>query len=80
MGLEKLNNLYRDLLLDYANHPKHAQLLPDASRELTLHNTTCGDSLHLTAVIKDQTIAQIGYQATGFSLHHERGGLGQEDQ
>lgn len=68
MGLEKLNNLYRDLLLDYANHPKHAKLLPDASRELTLHNTTCGDSLHLTAVIKDQTIAQIGYQAAGCTI------------
>ena len=68
MGLEKLNNLYRDLLLDYANHPKYAQLLPEVSQEVTLHNTTCGDALHLTALIMDQTIAKIGYQATGCTI------------
>lgn len=66
--LDKLNNLYRQLLLDYAEHPKYAKPLTDATHEVTLHNTTCGDTLMLTAEIEDNVIKRIGYSASGCTI------------
>lgn len=45
MGLSKLNNLYREVILDHADHPHNKGALKDATNAITLNNPTCGDEI-----------------------------------
>ncbi len=36
MGLERLNSLYREVILDHSDHPHHKHALPDATHKITL--------------------------------------------
>ena len=54
LGLSKLNGLYREVILDYADHPHNKGELATTTNAMTLHNPTCGavSYTHLTLPTK----------------------------
>ena len=47
MALTKLDQMYRAVILDEAQHPRHHGTLTDFDHEITVRNPSCGDVLHL---------------------------------
>lgn len=47
MALTKLDQLYRQVILDEAYHPRHHGKLSAPDRSVTLRNPSCGDVLTL---------------------------------
>ncbi|GAA3607529.1 Fe-S cluster assembly sulfur transfer protein SufU [Secundilactobacillus similis] len=71
MGLSKLNNLYREVILDHSDHPHHKHLLNegDATNKITLKNPTCGDVINLEVKLTDDDkIADIGFTGEGCTI------------
>lgn len=61
--MSNLNNLYRQAILEEANHPRHKGKLENKSVEVELRNPTCGDVITLTALIEDNKIKDIALMA-----------------
>ena len=57
MALSKLDNLYRQVILDHSSHPHHHGTLDASSQTIELNNPTCD------GVIKD-----IAFQGSGCSI------------
>jgi nitrogen fixation NifU-like protein len=69
VGLDKLNQLYRAVILDHASNPHHHYVVPDATNEKTLHNTTCGDTINLSLRLDSNgTITDIGFTGEGCTI------------
>ena len=56
MGLSKLDNLYRQVILDHSSHPHHRGSLTDSTSKIELNNPTCGDVIELQVDVKDGII------------------------
>ncbi|BDP79850.1 hypothetical protein EfmAA290_05260 [Enterococcus faecium] len=59
MGLSKLDNLYRQVILDHSSHPHHRGSLTDSTSKIELNNPTCGDVIELQVDVKDGIIKNI---------------------
>ena len=68
MGLDKLNSLYREVILDHAQNPHHHQALTDATATITLQNPTCGDVITLAVKVVDEKIMEIGFTGSGCTI------------
>lgn len=68
MGLANLNQLYREVVLDHAQHPRHRGKLPAATGHLELQNPTCGDVIDVQAQIKDGVITDLAFQGSGCTI------------
>ncbi|MFC6253544.1 Fe-S cluster assembly sulfur transfer protein SufU [Secundilactobacillus hailunensis] len=69
MGLERLNSLYREVILDHSDHPHHKHALPDATHKITLKNPTCGDVINLDIDLDDHDkIKDIGFTGDGCTI------------
>lgn len=52
MALSKLDQLYRQVILDHSSHPHHKGLVDDASiPTIEFNNPTCGDVLQLQLIV-----------------------------
>ena len=57
MALSKLDQLYRQVILDHSSHPHHKGLVDDASiPTIEFNNPTCGDVLQLQLVVNDNGV------------------------
>lgn len=68
MGLSRLDMLYRQVILDHSNHPRHFGLEEDGVHEVELHNPTCGDIIKLQLTIEDQCIKDARFESSGCSI------------
>lgn len=68
MGLSKLNGLYREVILDYANHPHNKGKLAASTNDMTLHNPTCGDTINLQVELADGRIKNVAYTGEGCTI------------
>lgn len=68
MGLAKLDNLYRQIILEYAQMPHHYGELTSATDKIELHNLTCGDVLIVQAKIKNNEIIDIAFTGHGCTI------------
>lgn len=69
MGLSKLNSLYREVILDHADHPRHKHDLATSTNTITLKNPTCGDVINLSIQLDDQEqIQDIGFSGDGCTI------------
>ena len=59
MALSKLDQLYRQVILDHSSHPHHKGLVDDASiPTIEFNNPTCGDVLQLQLVVNDNGVIE----------------------
>ncbi|MGY3750842.1 Fe-S cluster assembly sulfur transfer protein SufU [Vagococcus acidifermentans] len=68
MALSKLDNLYRQVILDHTNHPHRKGVLDEATSQIELNNPTCGDVIQLQLVIEDGVIKDIRFDGSGCSI------------
>jgi nitrogen fixation NifU-like protein len=68
MALSKLENLYRQMILDHAMHPHHYGTLKTADHQLELRNPTCGDVLNVQLALKNDRINQIAFSGSGCTI------------
>ncbi|MFC6180533.1 Fe-S cluster assembly sulfur transfer protein SufU [Lactiplantibacillus daowaiensis] len=67
MSLLKLNDLYKTLILDHAQHPHHHGQLADVPG-VTLNNPTCGDVIQVQLAVQRNQIEQIAFSGTGCTI------------
>lgn len=68
MALSKLDNLYRQVILDHSQHPHHHGHLDTVDHEIELCNPTCGDVLQLEIALEDNRISQIAFSGEGCTI------------
>ncbi|APB31350.1 Fe-S cluster assembly sulfur transfer protein SufU [Vagococcus teuberi] len=68
MALSRLDNLYRQVILDHTNHPHNKGVLDEATSQIELNNPTCGDVIQLQLAMKDGVIDEIAFDGHGCSI------------
>ncbi|SFQ34606.1 nitrogen fixation protein NifU [Desemzia incerta] len=68
MGLSKLDQLYRQVILDHSQHPHHYGKLDESTRTIELNNPTCGDVIQLHFLIEDDRITDIRFSGHGCTI------------
>ncbi|MBP2097976.1 Fe-S cluster assembly sulfur transfer protein SufU [Enterococcus rivorum] len=68
MALSRLDNLYRQVILDHSSHPHHHGTLEDSSKKIEMNNPTCGDVIELQVDIQDGIIKDIAFSGSGCSI------------
>jgi len=67
MALSRLDNLYRQMILDHSAHPHHHGTL-DGVEPIEMNNPTCGDVIHLSILIEENKIKDIAFDGSGCSI------------
>ncbi|KRM86980.1 hypothetical protein FD19_GL001561 [Lacticaseibacillus thailandensis DSM 22698 = JCM 13996] len=63
-----MQQLYRQVLLDAAAHPRHAVALAHPQATVAAKNPTCGDTLTLALTTDGQRVTGISAQAAGCTI------------
>jgi len=88
LSTDDIRDLYRELILDHARHPRHFGTLADATHSAEGINPLCGDKLHLHLKVDEAGVVQdVAFDGTGCAisvasaslLTDEVIGLGSED-
>jgi len=65
----ELRELYRELILDHARHPRHFGTLAGATHEATGINPMCGDRLHLYLTLgEDGIVRDASFEGSGCAI------------
>ncbi|NWH08994.1 MAG: SUF system NifU family Fe-S cluster assembly protein [Alphaproteobacteria bacterium] len=65
---DSLKELYQEIILDHARHPRHAGVLADANAEAEGYNPLCGDRVKIYARLKDGRIAGLTFEGKGCAI------------
>lgn len=68
MALSKLDNLYRQVILDHSSHPHHHGILDTKDHQIEMNNPTCGDVIHLELELENDRIKNIAFSGNGCSI------------
>lgn len=68
MNISQLNDLYRQLIIDHAQHPHHHGELAQADQQINLNNPTCGDVIDLQVIFENEYIKKIAFSGDGCSI------------
>ncbi len=64
----ELNELYTDIVTEYASSQKHRHPLPHPDVSMRGVNPSCGDDITLELAIKDGVIEKAGIQGSGCAI------------
>ncbi|MEG0475112.1 MAG: iron-sulfur cluster assembly scaffold protein, partial [Carnobacterium sp.] len=65
MALSRLDQLYRQVILDHSSHPHHQGQLESATNQIELNNPTCGDVIQLQLILEEDRIKDIRFSGSG---------------
>ncbi len=68
MGLDKLAHLYREVLLDHAQHPRNRGELADPTHQMELLNPTCGDAVIVQCRLVAGKVEAVAFHGSGCSI------------
>jgi nitrogen fixation NifU-like protein len=68
IALSDLDDLYQELILDHAKHPRNFRDMPDATGFADGHNRMCGDKLRLYVKVKDGLVEDLAFKGDGCSI------------
>lgn len=68
MALSKLDNLYRQVILDHSSHPHHHGNLDESNQHIEMNNPTCGDVIHLELKVTGEVIEEVAFSGSGCSI------------
>lgn len=60
--------MYKEHLMDHYKHPRHNTTLKSPTAERSEKNPSCGDSLTLQFLIKDDVIQDVGFTGEGCAI------------
>ncbi|WP_125704565.1 Fe-S cluster assembly sulfur transfer protein SufU [Lacticaseibacillus daqingensis] len=75
MALTKLDQLYRQVILDEANHPRHHGTLAAPTHTITVRNPSCGDVLTLQLRVADGVVQDAAFAGSGCTISQASGSL-----
>jgi nitrogen fixation NifU-like protein len=64
----ELESMYQEIILDHYRRPHHKGLREPYDVEVHHVNPTCGDEVTLRVQLKDDTVADVSYDAIGCSI------------
>ncbi|MEG0288468.1 MAG: SUF system NifU family Fe-S cluster assembly protein [Carnobacterium sp.] len=68
MALSRLDQLYRQVILDHSSHPHHQGQLESATNQIELNNPTCGDVIQLQLILEEDRIKDIRFSGSGCAI------------
>ncbi|EUJ21538.1 Fe-S cluster assembly sulfur transfer protein SufU [Listeria aquatica] len=68
MSSRKLDQLYRQVIMDHYKNPRNKGELPDSNVTIDMNNPTCGDEIHLHLKIEGDKIAEAKFTGSGCSI------------
>jgi nitrogen fixation NifU-like protein len=68
MALTRLDQLYRQVILDHSSHPHHHGILEEATNQVEMNNPTCGDVIELQLNVADNRIEEIRFSGSGCTI------------
>ena len=69
MGLDHLDDLYRQVIMTHAAHPHHYGECEDPRVRTTRYNPSCGDVIYLSLVLStDHKIKAIAFKGEGCAI------------
>lgn len=68
MALSRLDQLYRQVILDNSSHPHHHGTLEQATDQIELNNPTCGDVIQLQLILEEDRINDIRFSGSGCAI------------
>lgn len=76
MELDRLDDLYRDAILDHRRNPRNRDRLKDADIAGDAVNPFCGDEIHLQIKLDSEgRVAGVGIQGEGCSINQAAGSM-----
>ncbi len=61
-------DLYAETILDHYRHPRHKELMSDATVSHEEKNLSCGDTLSIMLQISDEKVDAISWQGDGCAI------------
>ena len=68
MSTNKLDQLYRSVIMDHYKTPRNKGVISESSVTVDMNNPTCGDVIHLTMIVKDGTVQDVKFEGEGCSI------------
>ena len=75
MELNRLDDLYREAILDHRRNPRNHERLKAPDIEGDAINPFCGDEIHLQIAVDDGRVADVGLQGEGCSINLAAGSM-----
>lgn len=66
--MSDLRELYQQVILDHSRAPRNFRILPHATRTSQGHNPLCGDEITLYLTLRNEVVAEIGFQGSGCAI------------
>lgn len=68
MSTNKLDQLYRSVIMDHYKNPRNKGVIEENSITIDMNNPTCGDVIHLTLQIDDGIVQNAKFEGDGCSI------------
>lgn len=68
MSINKLDQLYRSVIMDHYKNPKNKGVLEGSNVTIDMNNPTCGDVIHLTMNVEDNIVKDAKFEGEGCSI------------
>ncbi len=68
MKNEKLDQLYRSVIMDHYKTPRNKGVLESSNVTIDMNNPTCGDVIHLTLQVEDGIVKDTKFEGEGCSI------------
>ncbi|PIC62870.1 SUF system NifU family Fe-S cluster assembly protein [Sporosarcina sp. P13] len=68
MSTNKLDQLYRSVIMDHYKNPKNKGILEGGNVTIDMNNPTCGDVIHLTMNVEGDIVKDAKFEGEGCSI------------
>lgn len=68
MSTNKLDQLYRSVIMDHYKTPRNKGVIEKSSVTVDMNNPTCGDVIHLTMTVEDDIVQDAKFEGEGCSI------------
>ncbi|MDW0117572.1 SUF system NifU family Fe-S cluster assembly protein [Sporosarcina thermotolerans] len=68
MSTNKLDQLYRSVIMDHYKNPRNKGVLEENNVTIDMNNPTCGDVIHLTLKVEDGIVRDAKFEGEGCSI------------
>ncbi|MEK3937502.1 Fe-S cluster assembly sulfur transfer protein SufU [Sporosarcina sp. FSL W7-1349] len=68
MSTNKLDQLYRSVIMDHYKNPRNKGVLDSSNVTVDMNNPTCGDVIHLTLQVEGDIVQDAKFEGEGCSI------------
>ena len=68
MSSNKLDQLYRSVIMDHYKKPRNKGVLEESNITIDMNNPTCGDVIHLTLQVDEGIVKDAKFEGDGCSI------------